>query len=97
MAGTLARAYSVRHKGIAEYCHSQLLGMTAAYRVLETRRLAKDLLLGYMARRLLVHRATRGPVVRAVASGEPWPQKNQGPYKLRGQVSSETVVDDRTS
>jgi len=59
MAGTLARAYSVRHKGIAEYCDSQLLGMTAAYRVLETRRLAKDLLLEYMARGLLVHRATR--------------------------------------
>ncbi|MET7451583.1 SgcJ/EcaC family oxidoreductase [Streptomyces sp. NPDC005574] len=40
--------YSVGRKGIAEYYDSQPLGMTAAYRILETRRLADDLLLGYL-------------------------------------------------
>ncbi|MFI6845060.1 SgcJ/EcaC family oxidoreductase [Kitasatospora sp. NBC_00085] len=41
--------YSVGRPGIAEYYDSQPLGMTAAYRILETRRLAPDLLLGYLS------------------------------------------------
>src|SRR4051794_12104520 len=134
MAGTVARAHCVRHKGIAESCNSQLLGITVAYRVLETRRFADDLLLGYLGvdftftdrppldveLAALVKRAeddwsdrppagvqppagcrcaraTRSPVVRAVASSGPWPHVGQGPYELRGRVSSETVVGDRTS
>jgi len=40
--------YSVGRQGIAEYYDSQPLGMTAAYRILETRRLADDLVLGYL-------------------------------------------------
>ncbi|MEU9074649.1 YybH family protein [Kitasatospora sp. NPDC004745] len=41
--------YSVGRAGVAGYYASQPLGMTAAYRVQETRRLADDLLLGYLA------------------------------------------------
>jgi uncharacterized protein (TIGR02246 family) len=40
--------YTVGRPGIAEYYDSQPLGMTAAYRILETRRLADDLVLGYL-------------------------------------------------
>ncbi|MFI9779177.1 SgcJ/EcaC family oxidoreductase [Streptomyces sp. NPDC051956] len=40
--------YTVGHRGIAEYYDSQPLGMTAEYRILETRRLADDLVLGYL-------------------------------------------------
>ncbi|MER7702434.1 hypothetical protein ABTX81_05990 [Kitasatospora sp. NPDC097605] len=40
--------YSVGRPGIAAYYDSQPLGMTAEYRVLETRRLADDLVLGYL-------------------------------------------------
>jgi uncharacterized protein (TIGR02246 family) len=40
--------YSVGRKGIAAYYDSQPLGMTAAYRILESRRLADDLVLGYL-------------------------------------------------
>jgi len=40
--------YSVGRQGIAEYYDSQPLGMTAAYRILETRRLADELVLGYL-------------------------------------------------
>ena len=40
--------YSVGRQGIAEYYDSQPLGMTAAYRILETRRLADGLVLGYL-------------------------------------------------
>ncbi|MCX4766453.1 SgcJ/EcaC family oxidoreductase [Streptomyces sp. NBC_01275] len=40
--------YSVGRAGIAAYYDSQPLGMTAAYRILETRRLADDLVLGYL-------------------------------------------------
>ncbi|MCX5054384.1 MULTISPECIES: YybH family protein [unclassified Streptomyces] len=40
--------YSVGRHGVAEYYDSQPLGMKAAYRVLETRRLADDLVLGYL-------------------------------------------------
>jgi uncharacterized protein (TIGR02246 family) len=39
--------YSVGRQGIAEYYESQPLGMTAQYQILETRRLADDLVLGY--------------------------------------------------
>ncbi|MFE5023107.1 SgcJ/EcaC family oxidoreductase [Streptomyces sp. NPDC056656] len=40
--------YTVGHRGIAAYYDSQPLGMTAEYRILETRRLADDLVLGYL-------------------------------------------------
>lgn len=40
--------YSVGRPGIAAYYDSQPIGMTAAYRVLETRRPADDLVLGYL-------------------------------------------------
>ncbi|MGW1255238.1 SgcJ/EcaC family oxidoreductase [Streptomyces sp. NPDC002513] len=41
--------YSVGRPGIAEYYDSQPLGMTLDYRILETRRLGEDLVLGYLA------------------------------------------------
>lgn len=41
--------YSVGRQGIADYYDSQPLGMTADYRVLETRQLADGLVLGYMS------------------------------------------------
>jgi len=41
--------YSVGRQGIAEYYGSQPLGMTATYKTLETRRLAGDLVLGYLS------------------------------------------------
>ena len=40
--------YSVGPKSVAEYYASQPIGMTAAYTILETRRLADDLVLGYL-------------------------------------------------
>ncbi|MFG2527020.1 SgcJ/EcaC family oxidoreductase [Streptomyces sp. NPDC048516] len=40
--------YSVGRQGIAEYYDSQPPGMTAEYRILETRRPADDLVLGYL-------------------------------------------------
>ncbi|MET7686577.1 nuclear transport factor 2 family protein [Streptomyces sp. NPDC005483] len=40
--------YSVGRQGVAEYYDSQPLGMKAAYRVLETRRPATGLVLGYL-------------------------------------------------
>jgi ketosteroid isomerase-like protein len=40
--------YSVGPKSVAEYYASQPIGMTAAYTILETRRLAGDLVLGYL-------------------------------------------------
>ncbi|WP_410636518.1 SgcJ/EcaC family oxidoreductase [Amycolatopsis sp. cmx-4-83] len=40
--------YSVGRAGVAEYYASQPLGLTADYRVLETRRLAEDVVLGYV-------------------------------------------------
>jgi hypothetical protein len=41
--------YSVGEAGVAAYYDSQPLGMTASYRILETRSLADDLVLGYLA------------------------------------------------
>ncbi|WP_224281750.1 SgcJ/EcaC family oxidoreductase [Streptomyces sp. LS1784] len=41
--------YSVGRAGVAAYYESQPLGMTAEYRVLETRRPTEGLLLGYLA------------------------------------------------
>jgi uncharacterized protein (TIGR02246 family) len=41
--------YSVGRQGIADYYGSQPLGMTATYKTLETRRLADDLVLGYLS------------------------------------------------
>jgi uncharacterized protein (TIGR02246 family) len=40
--------YSVGRVGVAEYYDSQPLGMTADYQILETRRFAADLVLGYL-------------------------------------------------
>ncbi|MFD9002463.1 SgcJ/EcaC family oxidoreductase [Streptomyces sp. NPDC059582] len=40
--------YSVGRQGVAAYYDSQPLGMTARYRILETRRLTEDLVLGYL-------------------------------------------------
>jgi uncharacterized protein (TIGR02246 family) len=39
--------YSVGRDGVAAYYDSQPLGMTADYRIVETRRLAEDVVLGY--------------------------------------------------
>lgn len=41
--------YSVGRQGVADYYASQPLGMKADCRILETRRLAPDLVLGYLA------------------------------------------------
>lgn len=41
--------YSVGRQGVAEYYDSQPLGMTAAYRILETRQPADDIVLGYLS------------------------------------------------
>ncbi|WP_037909007.1 YybH family protein [Actinacidiphila yeochonensis] len=41
--------YSVGRQGVVAYYASQPLGMTARYEILETRRLADDLLLGYQS------------------------------------------------
>jgi len=41
--------YSVGPKGVAEYYDSQPIGMTAEYTILETRRLADDLVFGYLS------------------------------------------------
>ncbi|MFD9666662.1 nuclear transport factor 2 family protein [Rhodococcus sp. NPDC059968] len=41
--------YTVGPQGVADYYDSQPPGMTAAYRILETRRLADDLVLGYLS------------------------------------------------
>jgi uncharacterized protein (TIGR02246 family) len=41
--------YSVGRQGVADYYDSQPLGLKAAYRILETRRPADDLVLGYLA------------------------------------------------
>ncbi|MEV5893740.1 YybH family protein [Nonomuraea fuscirosea] len=43
------RPYSVGRPGVAAYYDSQPPGLTAAYRILETRALAADLVLGYLA------------------------------------------------
>jgi uncharacterized protein (TIGR02246 family) len=40
--------YTVGRRGIAEYFDSQPLGMTPAYTIREARRLAPDLVLGYL-------------------------------------------------
>jgi uncharacterized protein (TIGR02246 family) len=41
------RPYSVGRAGVAKYYDSQPPGMTADYRIVETRRLADDVVLGY--------------------------------------------------
>ena len=41
--------YSVGRQGIADYYGSQPLGMTATYKTLEARRLAGDLVLGFLS------------------------------------------------
>ena len=41
--------YSVGPVGVAEYYDSQPIGLTANYKILESRRLADDLVLGYLA------------------------------------------------
>ncbi|MEV7687441.1 SgcJ/EcaC family oxidoreductase [Streptomyces bungoensis] len=40
--------YSVGRQGVADYYDSQPIGLKAEYRVLETRRLAQDVVLGYL-------------------------------------------------
>ena len=40
--------YSVGREGITEYYDSQPIGLSPEYRILETRRLADDLVLGYL-------------------------------------------------
>jgi uncharacterized protein (TIGR02246 family) len=42
------RPYSVGRRGVADYYESQPIGLTAEYQVLETRKLADDVLLGYL-------------------------------------------------
>lgn len=42
------RPYSIGHAGVAEYYDAQPIGLTAAYDIRETRRLADDLVLGYL-------------------------------------------------
>lgn len=41
--------YSVGRQGVADYYASQPLGMSAAYRMVESRRLSEDIVLGYLA------------------------------------------------
>ena len=41
--------YTVGRDGIAAYYESQPIGMTASYEILETRRLADDVVLGYLS------------------------------------------------
>ena len=41
--------YTVGPQGVADYYASQPLGMTATYRILETRRPADNLILGYLS------------------------------------------------
>ncbi|WP_182882114.1 SgcJ/EcaC family oxidoreductase [Microbispora sp. H10949] len=43
------RPYSVGRPGVAAYYDSQPAGLTAAYRIVESRTLAADLVLGYLA------------------------------------------------
>ncbi|MEU1407647.1 hypothetical protein ABZ471_35865 [Streptomyces sp. NPDC005728] len=43
------RPYSVGRQGVADYYASQPVGLSAAYRVLESRRLSEDIVLGYLA------------------------------------------------
>jgi SnoaL-like domain len=43
------RPYSVGRQGVADYYASQPLGLAAVYRILETRRPAEDLVLGYVS------------------------------------------------
>lgn len=40
--------YSVGRQGVAEYYDSQPMGLKGEYQVLETRRLAQDVVLGYL-------------------------------------------------
>jgi uncharacterized protein (TIGR02246 family) len=42
------RPYSVGREGVAKYYDSQPLGMSVSYRIMETRRAAEDLVLGYV-------------------------------------------------
>lgn len=43
------RPYTVGRQGVSDYYDSQPLGLVADYRVLETRHLAEDALLGYLS------------------------------------------------
>ncbi|MGW6503569.1 YybH family protein [Nonomuraea angiospora] len=43
------RPYSVGRQGVAGYYASQPAGLSAAYRVVESRRLCEDLVLGYLS------------------------------------------------
>ncbi|MFD8377384.1 YybH family protein [Streptomyces sp. NPDC059679] len=43
------RPYSVGRRGVADYYASQPPGLSATYRILESRRLSEDIALGYLA------------------------------------------------
>ncbi|MGW0197957.1 YybH family protein [Nonomuraea sp. NPDC003201] len=43
------RPYSVGRQGVADYYASQPAGLSAAYHVLESRRLCEDIVLGYLS------------------------------------------------
>lgn len=43
------RPYSVGRQGVADYYDSQPIGLSAEYRMLETRQLADDVVLGYLS------------------------------------------------
>ncbi|HEY4020643.1 MAG TPA: SgcJ/EcaC family oxidoreductase [Pseudonocardiaceae bacterium] len=57
--------YSVGRDGVATYYDSQPIGMTANYTVLQTRRLADDLVLGYLDVNFTL---TDGPAVHVYLS-----------------------------
>ena len=52
--------YSVGRRGVVDYYSAQPPGMTVTYRMLETRRPADDVVLGYAKRRLHVSRSAHG-------------------------------------
>ena len=43
------RPYSVGRQGVADYYAAQPAGLSAAYRILESRRLCEDIVLGYLS------------------------------------------------
>jgi uncharacterized protein (TIGR02246 family) len=71
------RPYSVGRAGVAEYYAGQPAGMTVAYRLRETRELADDVLLGWVAAEFTFADPGRAPVavdltVVARRDGDVW-------------------------
>jgi hypothetical protein len=63
--------YSVGPQGVADYYASQPLGMTATYRILETRRPTDNLILAYLSVDFTLHRPLTVPDrLRARLQGE---------------------------